>query len=196
MHISLLLATEKGVSRESLESKESAADRRKEAHSTQSDDSGVVVDSATLRLSVGEKIKRLSQRLPEPENPPASSKSSSLPKNVSCKISIFLFNNVSTNLSDEYIHFVLPICTCICHKLYRYIYMSQIIKVNCNIILTFFYIFYKHMYDQKYWKMYYLFHYWYNGFHLLVLFYIFFFYKIYHILYFLASIHVFIDCIS
>lgn len=97
----------------------------------------------------------------------------------------------------QYIHFVLPICTCICHKLYRYIYMSQIIKVNCNIILTFFYIFYKHMYDQKYWKMYYLLHYRYNGFHLLVLFYIFFFfYKLYHILYFLASIHVFIECIS
>lgn len=75
--------------------------------------------------------------------------------------------------------------------------MSQIIKVNCNIILTFFYIFYKHMYDQKYWKMYYLLHYRYNGFHLLVLFYIFFFfYKLYHILYFLASIHVFIECIS
>ncbi|XP_011426768.3 F-actin-uncapping protein LRRC16A isoform X11 [Magallana gigas] len=81
-------STEKGVSRESLESKESAADSRKEAHSTQSDDSGVVVDSATLRLSVGEKIKRLSQRLPEPENPPASSKSSSLPKNVSLKSSL------------------------------------------------------------------------------------------------------------
>lgn len=54
--------------------------------------------------------------------------------------------------------------------------MSQIIKVNCNIILTFFYIFYKHMYDQKYWKMYYLLHYRYNGFHLLVLFYIIFFF--------------------
>lgn len=116
LHISLLLATEKGVSRESLESKESAADSRKEAHSTQSDDSGVVVDSATLRLSVGEKIKRLSQRLPEPENPPASSKSSSLPKNVSCKISIFLFNNVSTNLS------VYSFCIT-----YMYMYMSQII---------------------------------------------------------------------
>lgn len=114
MHISLLLATEKGVSRESLESKESAADSRKEAHSTQSDDSGVVVDS--LRLSVGEKIKRLSQRLPEPENPPASSKSSSLPKNVSCKISIFLINNVSTNLS------VYSFCIT-----YMYMYMSQII---------------------------------------------------------------------
>lgn len=109
MHISLLLATEKGASRESLESKESAADRRKEAHSIQSDDSGVVVDSATLRLSVGEKIKRLSQRLPEPENPPASSKSSSLPKNISCKISIFLINNVSKIY--QYIDCLLPICT-------------------------------------------------------------------------------------
>lgn len=32
------------------------------------------------------------------------------------------------------------------------------------------------MYDQKYWKMYYLLHYRYNGFHLLVLFYIIFFF--------------------
>lgn len=166
MHISLLLATEKGASRESLESKESAANSRKEAHSTQSDDSGVVVDSATLRLSVGEKIKRLSQRLPEPENPPASSKSSSLPKNISCKISIFLINNVSTNLSVYSFSIT-----------YMYMYMSQIIKVNCNIILIFFYIFYKYMYDQKYWKMYYLL--FYNVFQLLLQF--FFFYKIYHI---------------
>ncbi|XP_078337738.1 F-actin-uncapping protein LRRC16A-like isoform X7 [Crassostrea virginica] len=75
------------ASKEKPERRETPAD----ADAKQADasgDSGVVVDSATLRLSVGEKIKRLSQRLPESENPTLAGKSSSLPKNISLKSSM------------------------------------------------------------------------------------------------------------
>lgn len=78
-----LIANEIEASKEKPERRETPAD----ADAKQADasgDSGVVVDSATLRLSVGEKIKRLSQRLPESENPTLAGKSSSLPKNISC----------------------------------------------------------------------------------------------------------------
>ncbi|XP_048748986.2 F-actin-uncapping protein LRRC16A-like isoform X4 [Ostrea edulis] len=91
--ISMVRKSEESKEKES--SKESLAkedvpietESKQEADSSQSN-SGVVVDSATLRLSVGEKIKRLSQKLPDPENQPTSSKSSSLPKNISLKSSV------------------------------------------------------------------------------------------------------------
>ncbi|XP_056008724.1 F-actin-uncapping protein LRRC16A-like isoform X14 [Ostrea edulis] len=82
-------AKEKESSKESLAKEDVPieTESKQEADSSQSN-SGVVVDSATLRLSVGEKIKRLSQKLPDPENQPTSSKSSSLPKNISLKSSV------------------------------------------------------------------------------------------------------------